>query len=85
MFKGKAVDVKEVGRRLGVRYLLEGSVREASGKVRITGQLIDAVTGTHLWADRFERELTDILFSRTKSRSRLSPPSSQNYFKQKLD
>jgi adenylate cyclase len=59
-FKGKAVDVKEVGRRLGVRYVLEGSVRKASGKVRITRQLIDAVTGTHLWADRFERDLTDI-------------------------
>ena len=59
-FKGQAVDVKEVGRRLGVRYVLEGSVRKASGKVRITGQLIDAVTGTHIWADRFERDLTDI-------------------------
>jgi adenylate cyclase len=59
-FKGKAVDVKEVGRRLGVRYVLEGSVRKASGKVRITGQLIDAVTGTHLWADKFERDLRDI-------------------------
>jgi adenylate cyclase len=59
-FKGKAVDVKEVGRRLGVRYVLEGSVRKASGKVRITGQLIDAVTGTHIWVDRFERDLTDI-------------------------
>ena len=59
-FKGKAVDVKEVGRRLGVRYVLEGSVRKASGKVRITGQLIDAVTGAHIWADRFERDLTDI-------------------------
>src|SRR6202521_3802168 len=59
-FKGKAVDVKEVGRRLGVRYVLEGSVRKASGKVRVTGQLIDAVTGAHIWADRFERDLTDI-------------------------
>jgi adenylate cyclase len=59
-FKGKAVDIKEVGRRLGVRYVLEGAVRKASGKVRITGQLIDAVTGTHLWADRFERDLTDV-------------------------
>jgi adenylate cyclase len=59
-FKGKAVDVKEVGRRLGVRYVLEGSVRKASGKVRITGQLIDAATGAHIWADRFERDLTDI-------------------------
>jgi adenylate cyclase len=60
MFKGKAVDVKEVGRRLGVGYVLEGSVRKASGKVRITGQLIDAVTGAHIWADRFEHDLTDI-------------------------
>jgi adenylate cyclase len=59
-FKGKAVDVKEVGRKLGVRYVLEGSVRKASGKVRITGQLIDAVTGAHMWADRFERDLTDV-------------------------
>jgi adenylate cyclase len=59
-FKGAPVDIREVRRRLGVRYVLEGSVRKASGKVRITGQLIDAVTGTHLWADRFERDLTDI-------------------------
>jgi adenylate cyclase len=59
-FKGKAVDVKEVGRRLGVRYVLEGSVRRAAGKVRITGQLIDAITGAHIWADRFERDLTDV-------------------------
>ncbi len=59
-FKGKAVDVKEVGRRLGVRYVLEGSVRKAAGKVRITGQLIDAVTGAHIWGDRFERDLTNV-------------------------
>jgi adenylate cyclase len=59
-FKGKAVDIKEAGRRLGVRYVLEGSVRKASGKVRITGQLIDAVTGGHIWTDRFERDLTDV-------------------------
>src|SRR5438477_6639171 len=60
IFKGKAVDIKQVGRRLGVRYVLEGSVRKASGKVRIAGQLIDAVTGAHIWADKFERDLTDI-------------------------
>src|SRR5262245_60126488 len=59
-FKGKAVDIKEVGRRLGVRYIRQGSVRKAAGKVRITGQLIDAVTGAHIWADRFERDLTDV-------------------------
>jgi adenylate cyclase len=59
-YKGKAVDIKEVGRRLGVRYVLEGSVRKAGGKVRITGQLVDAATGAHIWADRFERDMTDI-------------------------
>jgi adenylate cyclase len=59
-FKGKAADINEVRRRLGVRYVLEGSVRKASGKVRITGQLIDAVTGAHLWADRFDGALEDV-------------------------
>jgi adenylate cyclase len=59
-FKGRAVDIREVGRRLGVRYVLEGSVRKSSGRVRIAGQLIDAVTGAHIWADRFERDLTDV-------------------------
>src|SRR4030095_58781 len=59
-FKGNAVDIKESGRRLGVRYVLEGSVRKAAGKVRIAGQLIDATTGAHIWAERFERDLTDI-------------------------
>jgi len=59
-FKGKAVDIKEVGQRLGVRYVLEGEVRKASGKVRITGRLIEAATGIHIWADMFERDMTDI-------------------------
>jgi adenylate cyclase len=59
-YKGKAVDVKQVGRELGVRYVLEGSVRKAGQRVRITAQLIDAVTGTHLWADRFDGALDDI-------------------------
>jgi adenylate cyclase len=59
-YKGKAVDIKQVGRELGVRYVLEGSVRKAAGRVRITGQLIDAVTGAHIWAGRFERDLTDV-------------------------
>src|SRR5262249_16389367 len=52
-YKGRAVDVKQVGRELGVRYVLEGSVRKAGQRLRITGQLIDASTGVHLWADRF--------------------------------
>jgi adenylate cyclase len=59
-YKGRPVDVKEVGRELGVRYVLEGSVRKAGTRVRITGQLIDALTGTHLWADRFDGSLDDI-------------------------
>jgi adenylate cyclase len=59
-YKGKAVDVKLVGRELGVRYLLEGSVRKFGSRVRITGQLIDASSGTHLWAERFEGSLEDI-------------------------
>jgi len=59
-YKGQAVDVKQVGRELGVRYVLEGSVRKAGGTVRITAQLIDAATGTHLWADRFDGSLEDV-------------------------
>jgi hypothetical protein len=59
-YKGRAVDVKQVGRELGVRYVLEGSVRRAGNRVRIAGQLIDASTAVHLWADRFEGALDDI-------------------------
>jgi TolB-like protein len=59
-YKGRAVDVKQVGRELGVRYVLEGSVRKAANQVRITGQLIDASTGAHIWADRFDGVLEGI-------------------------
>jgi adenylate cyclase len=59
-YKGQAIDVKQVGRELGVRYVLEGSVRKGGNRVRITGLLIDAVTGTHLWADRFDGSLEDV-------------------------
>ena len=59
-FKGKTVDVKHVARELGVRYVLEGSVRKAANRVRITGQLIDTATSTHIWADRFDGTLDDI-------------------------
>ena len=52
--------MKQVGRELGVRYVLEGSVRKAGNRVRVTGQLIDAGSGAHVWADRFDRDLTDI-------------------------
>jgi TolB-like protein/class 3 adenylate cyclase len=59
-YKSKAVDIKRVGRELGVRYVLEGSVRKAGGRVRITGQLIEAATGAHLWADKFDGALEGI-------------------------
>ena len=59
-YKGQAVDVKQAGRDLGVRYVLEGSVRKAGNRIRITGQLIDAVTGAHLWAERYDRDLSNI-------------------------
>jgi adenylate cyclase len=59
-YKGRAVDVKQVGRELGVCYVLEGSVRKAGGQVRITAQLIEAETGAHLWADRFDGSLEDV-------------------------
>jgi adenylate cyclase len=59
-YKGQAVDVKQVGRELGVRYVLEGSVRKGGQRLRITAQLIDTVTGTHLWADRFDGLIEDV-------------------------
>src|SRR3974390_412279 len=60
VYKGKAVDVKRVARELGVRYVLEGSVRKGGNRVRITAQLIDAVTSNHIWADRYDGDLTDV-------------------------
>ncbi len=59
-YKGRSVDIRTIGRELGVRSVLEGSIRRASNRVRITAQLIDATSGTHLWADRYDRDLTDI-------------------------
>jgi adenylate cyclase len=58
-YKGKSVDVRQVGRELGVRYVLEGSVRRGGDRVRITSQLIDATTGAHRWAERYDRKLED--------------------------
>lgn len=60
IYKGRAVDIRQVGRELGVRYVLEGSVRRAANRVRITGQLIEAETGTHLWADRFDSTIDEV-------------------------
>ncbi|MGH6932938.1 MAG: adenylate/guanylate cyclase domain-containing protein [Dongiaceae bacterium] len=59
-FKGQAVDVKEVGRKLGARYVVEGSVRRAGNRVRITAQLLESTTGNHLWAERYDRDLADV-------------------------
>ncbi len=59
-YKGRPVNVTQVGRELGVRYVVEGSVRKADNRVRITAQLIDAATGTHIWADRYDRDITDV-------------------------
>ena len=59
-YKGKNVDVRQAGRELGARYVLEGSVRKAGNRIRITAQLIDAETGTHVWAERYDRALEDI-------------------------
>ena len=59
-YKGRAVDVKEVGRELGIRYVLEGSLRKSDNRIRVTAQLVEAETGKHVWADRYDRDLTDI-------------------------
>jgi adenylate cyclase len=59
-FKGQQVDIREIGRKLGVRYVVEGSVRRAGSRARVTAQLIEAATGTHLWAERYDRELADV-------------------------
>ena len=59
-YKGRAVEIKQIGRELGVRYVLEGSVRKAGGRLRITGQLIEASNGTHLWAEKFDGALADV-------------------------
>src|SRR5205814_9555834 len=59
-YKSKAVDIKQVGRELGVRYVLEGSVRKSGGRVRIAAQLVEAQSGSHLWADRYDRSYSDI-------------------------
>ena len=59
-YKGRAVDIKQVARELGVRYVLEGSVRRSGGRVRVTAQLIDAETGNHMWGERYDRAVEDV-------------------------
>jgi TolB-like protein len=60
VYKGKAVDIKQIGRELGVRYVLEGSVRKSADRIRIAAQLVEAQSGSHLWADRYDRSYNDI-------------------------
>ncbi len=71
IYKGKAVKVQQVADELGVRYVLEGSVRRAGNRVRITAQLIDAETGHHVWAERYDRELDDVFEGGTLSHSNI--------------
>jgi adenylate cyclase len=70
-YKGKSVDVKRVGQELGVRYVLEGSVRKASNRLRITGQLIETSAGSHLWADRWDCNIADIFEAQDEITARI--------------
>jgi adenylate cyclase len=69
IYKGRAVDVKQVGRELGVRYVLEGSLRKAGNRIRVTAQLVEAETGKHVWAERYDRDLADIFAVQDRTRS----------------
>ena len=74
-YKGCAVDVKQIGRELGVRYVLEGSLRKASSRIRVTAQLVEAETGKHVWAERYDRDLSDIFAVQDESPRRCRPRS----------
>jgi TolB-like protein/class 3 adenylate cyclase len=78
-YKGQAVDVKQVGRELGVRYVLEGSVRKAGNRVRITAQLVDATTGNHVWAERYERLMRFWEPASARTTLYVRPPSAQRH------
>src|SRR5262249_25662121 len=71
-YKGKAVDIRQIGRELGARDLLEGSVRRGGDRIRITAQLVEAVTGAHRWAERYDRSFTTFSQFRMRWRARLS-------------
>jgi adenylate cyclase len=78
-YKGQAVGVKQIGRDLGVRYVLEGSVRKGGNRVRITAQLVEAESGAHLWADRFDGSLEDVFDLQDRWRSASLASSSQHW------
>ncbi len=77
-YSGKAMDVKQIGRELGVRYVLEGSAQQSGTHVRVDAQLIDAASGAHLWADQFDADETDLLRCRTRSSPALPGPYRSN-------
>ena len=86
-YKGRAVDVKQVGRDLGVRYVLEGSLRKSGNRIRVTAQLVEAETGKHVWAERYDRDLTDIFAVQDEITEAVTiasviglPPSSPSFF-----
>jgi TolB-like protein len=71
-YKGKPFDIKQIGRELGVRYVLEGSVRRSGNQVRINVQLVDAETGAHLWAERFDRDISDLFAVQNEITARIA-------------
>ena len=84
-YKGRAVDVRQVGRELGVRYVLEGSVRKAGERLRITGQLVDAATGSHVWADRFDGTLADVFDLQDQVAARVVAAIQPNLLKAEIE
>jgi adenylate cyclase len=84
-YRDRAVDVRQIGRELGVRYVLEGSVRRAGGRLRITGQLIDASTGAHLWADRYDGDLQDVFELQDRVTARVVGAIAPALFEAELD
>ena len=83
-YRGKSPDVRQVGRELGVRYVLEGSVRKAGSRLRITGQLVEAGTGTHVWSERYDGELQDIFDLQDRITSSVAGTSSQHCMRPRL-
>jgi len=84
-YKSKAIDIKQVGRELGVRYVLEGSVRKSGTRLRISGQLIEAATGAHIWADKFDRELNDIFALQDEITERVAAIIEPNVTRAEID
>ncbi len=78
-YRGKPVDTRQIGHELGVRYVLEGSVRRSGKRVRVNAQLIDAETDAHLWAERFDRDTSDLFVLQDEITSRIAVPSTLSW------